>query len=104
MHEEWTGILYIDYPTIIPTYLTPFSALHYPLKQRNYLQQLYQHVQQLSALDYSRTTWRIKVRVTRMWSSVSNGSNGYDGLRGYNLILLDDNVSTTVLRRCTLTP
>lgn len=47
---------------------------------------------QLSSLDISRTSWRIKVRVTRMWASVSAGSEGKDGLKGVNLILLDDDV------------
>ncbi|XP_017245598.2 uncharacterized protein LOC108217271 [Daucus carota subsp. sativus] len=46
---------------------------------------------QLSDLDCSKTTWRVKARVTRMWPSVSNTTTGNDGLRGYNLILLDDN-------------
>ncbi|XP_074336450.1 replication protein A 70 kDa DNA-binding subunit B-like [Apium graveolens] len=38
-------------------------------------------------LDQSTTNWTIKVRVTRMWTSVSfeNGS-----VKGYNVILLDD--------------
>ncbi|KAL1805562.1 hypothetical protein ACET3Z_028630 [Daucus carota] len=46
---------------------------------------------QLSSLNTSRTNWRVKVRVTRMWSSGSNASNGKDGIiKGYNLILLDD--------------
>lgn len=48
---------------------------------------------QLSSLDGSRTAWNIKARVTRMWPSVSNSSSGSDALRGYNLILLDDNVN-----------
>ncbi|KAL1831265.1 hypothetical protein ACET3Z_000916 [Daucus carota] len=46
---------------------------------------------QLSSLNTSRTNWRVKVRVTRMWPSGSNASNGKDGIvKGYNLILLDD--------------
>lgn len=47
---------------------------------------------QLATLDTSRTTWKIKVHVTRMWPSSSKGSKGSDYLKGYNLILLDDNV------------
>lgn len=47
---------------------------------------------QLSSLDTSKTSWRIKVRVTRMWASVSAGSEGKEGLKGINLILLDDDV------------
>ncbi|WOG82310.1 hypothetical protein DCAR_0101473 [Daucus carota subsp. sativus] len=46
---------------------------------------------QLATLDTSRTAWKIKVRVTRMWTSSSKGSKGSDNLKGYNLILLDDN-------------
>uniref|UniRef100_A0A161ZNE1 Replication protein A 70 kDa DNA-binding subunit B/D first OB fold domain-containing protein n=1 Tax=Daucus carota subsp. sativus TaxID=79200 RepID=A0A161ZNE1_DAUCS len=45
---------------------------------------------QLSSLNTSRTNWRVKVRVTRMWPSGSKASNGNDGIKGYNLILLDD--------------
>lgn len=48
---------------------------------------------QLTSLNTSRTSWRIKVRVTRMWPSLSSGSSGSDALKGYNLILLDDDVS-----------
>lgn len=48
---------------------------------------------QLSSLDTSRTNWKIKVRVTRMWASVASQSGGKDALKGYNLILLDDDVS-----------
>ena len=59
---------------------------------------------QLSDLDCSKTTWRVKARVTRMWPSVSNTTTGNDGLRGYNLILLDDNVSMFVLQHETLAP
>lgn len=47
----------------------------------------------LSSLDTSRTNWKIKVRVTRMWPSVASQSGGKDALKGYNLILLDDDVS-----------
>lgn len=48
---------------------------------------------QLCNLDTSKTTWRIKVRLTRMWPSVSSTSDANNGLKGYNLILLDDDVS-----------
>ncbi|KAL1815600.1 hypothetical protein ACET3Z_018174 [Daucus carota] len=44
----------------------------------------------LASLDIFRTSWRIEVRVKRMWPSLSSGSNGSDGFKGYNLILLDD--------------
>ncbi|KAK1367829.1 hypothetical protein POM88_033921 [Heracleum sosnowskyi] len=42
---------------------------------------------QLSSLDTSRTTWKVMVRVTRMWPSVSSTNE----IKGYNFILLDDN-------------
>ncbi|XP_074342551.1 uncharacterized protein LOC141680148 [Apium graveolens] len=45
---------------------------------------------QISSLDLSRTTWKIKARVTRMWTSVPNSSTASDAIKGYNLILLDD--------------
>ncbi|XP_074347202.1 uncharacterized protein LOC141686036 [Apium graveolens] len=38
-------------------------------------------------LDQSTTNWKIKARVTRMWTSVSS-ENG--PVKGYNVILLDD--------------
>ncbi|XP_074327936.1 uncharacterized protein LOC141665849 [Apium graveolens] len=38
-------------------------------------------------LDQSSTNWKIKARVTRMWTSVSS-ENG--SVKGYNVILLDD--------------
>lgn len=41
-------------------------------------------------LDQSTTNWKIKARVTRMWTSVSS-ENG--SVKGYNVILLDDDVS-----------
>ena len=47
---------------------------------------------QVSSLDTSRTNWKIKVRVTRMWPSVSSKSETNNSLKGYNLILLDDDV------------
>lgn len=53
---------------------------------------------QLASLDTSRTSWRIKVRVTRMWPSLSSGSNGSNTLYGYNLILLDDDVSLPFIK------
>lgn len=48
---------------------------------------------QLADLDTSKTTWSVKVRISRMWASVSN-SSGTEILKGYNLILLDENVSS----------
>ncbi|KAK1382047.1 hypothetical protein POM88_019782 [Heracleum sosnowskyi] len=49
---------------------------------------------QLSELDTSRSTWNIKVRVTRMSPSISiQATQGRENLKGYNLILLDDNNS-----------
>ncbi|XP_074352767.1 uncharacterized protein LOC141691916 [Apium graveolens] len=45
---------------------------------------------QLSSIDASRTTWKIKARVTRMWPSVSVTDNGTETMKGYNLVLLDD--------------
>ena len=51
---------------------------------------------QLSMLDTSRTTWKIKVRLTRMWPSVSSTSDANNGLKGYNFIFLDDDVSCNI--------
>lgn len=48
---------------------------------------------QLSSLNTSKITWRINARITRMWPSGSNTAKGSDGIKGYNLILLDDNVT-----------
>ncbi|KAL8097804.1 hypothetical protein AgCh_030787 [Apium graveolens] len=45
---------------------------------------------QLSSIDASRTTWKIKDRVTRMWPSISVADNGTETMKGYNLVLLDD--------------
>ncbi|KAK1384319.1 hypothetical protein POM88_022054 [Heracleum sosnowskyi] len=45
---------------------------------------------QLSSIDTSRTNWRIKVLVTRMWPSLSSSKDTQGGLKGYNMILLDD--------------
>lgn len=53
---------------------------------------------QLSSLDTSHSNWRIKVRVTRMWPSASAGSEGKDGFKGFNLILLDDDVSSHIIQ------
>lgn len=39
----------------------------------------------LESIDNTRTDWKIRVRITRMWPS--NGNNG--NLLGFNLILLD---------------
>ncbi|XP_074356667.1 uncharacterized protein LOC141696422 [Apium graveolens] len=44
----------------------------------------------LSSIDSSRTTWKIKVRITRMWTSTSASKEEKDALKGYNLLLLDD--------------
>ncbi|XP_074370648.1 uncharacterized protein LOC141711853 [Apium graveolens] len=41
----------------------------------------------LSNLDKTSTNWKIKVRVTRMWANMTLETNS---LKGYNLILLDD--------------
>lgn len=46
----------------------------------------------INSLEKGRTDSRIKVRVTRMCSTVSADSGT---TKGYNLILLDDDVSTT---------
>lgn len=44
----------------------------------------------LENLDQSTTNWKIKVRVTRMWASVTAETGS---LKGFNLILLDDDVN-----------
>ena len=44
----------------------------------------------LEDLEKSRTDWRIKVWVTRLWPT-SNAESGV--VKGFNLILLDDDVS-----------
>ncbi|KAL8156011.1 hypothetical protein AgCh_001177 [Apium graveolens] len=55
---------------------------------------LMQHRPYLVSTTYKltsyRTTWKIKARVTRMWPSVSIVDNGIETMKGYNLILLDD--------------
>lgn len=43
----------------------------------------------INSLEKSNTDWRIKVRVTRMWATVSPDSGT---VKGFNLILLDDDV------------
>lgn len=43
----------------------------------------------INSLEKSRTDWKIKVRVTRMWPIVSPDSGT---AKGFNLILLDDDV------------
>ncbi|XP_074323358.1 replication protein A 70 kDa DNA-binding subunit A-like [Apium graveolens] len=48
---------------------------------------------QLSSIDASRNTWKIKAGVTRMWPSISVADNGTEIMKGYNLVLLDDDVS-----------
>ncbi|XP_074351530.1 uncharacterized protein LOC141690648 [Apium graveolens] len=48
---------------------------------------LYDHIKNLQK---NRTTWRLKVRVTRIWQTISS-ENG--SVRGYNLILMDDDNS-----------
>ncbi|KAL8114949.1 hypothetical protein AgCh_021681 [Apium graveolens] len=50
----------------------------------------------LSNLDKASTNWKIKVRVTRMWANMTLETNS---LKGYNLILLDDNVCRVDLGR-----
>lgn len=46
---------------------------------------------QLEMLDPSRTNWKVKVRITRMWASVLPDKS--NAISGYNAILLDDDVS-----------
>ncbi|KAK1376315.1 hypothetical protein POM88_032508 [Heracleum sosnowskyi] len=43
-----------------------------------------------ASLDTSRTTWKIKARITRMSPYVSYSSDSKNALKGYNLILLDE--------------
>ncbi|KAK1384320.1 hypothetical protein POM88_022055 [Heracleum sosnowskyi] len=43
-------------------------------------------IHSLEALDSSKSSWRIRVRVTRIWASISNDGNTFLGM---NLILLD---------------
>ena len=50
---------------------------------------------QLEMLDTTRTNWRVKVRITRMWSSVMG--NGNNTVTGHNAILLDDDVSLILI-------
>lgn len=43
----------------------------------------------LESLEKSRSDWKIKVRVTRIWSTTSQDGGS---MKGFNLILLDDDV------------
>lgn len=43
----------------------------------------------INSLEKSKSDCKIKVRVTRMWPTVSSESST---MKGYNLILLDDDV------------
>ncbi|KAK1352764.1 hypothetical protein POM88_053195 [Heracleum sosnowskyi] len=43
----------------------------------------------LKELDVTRTIWNVRVRISRMWPSITS-SNGTETLKGYNLILLDE--------------
>lgn len=45
----------------------------------------------LTKLDKSKSTWRIKVRVMRMWPTQNSEKNKFSG---FNLILCDEDVST----------
>lgn len=47
---------------------------------------MYDH---LETIDTTRTDWRIRVRVTRMWPSMSSNGNIFLGM---NMILLDAQV------------
>ena len=51
---------------------------------------MFDHIQNL---DKSRTNWRIKARCTRFWQTVSNKTND---IKGYNFILLDDDVNILI--------
>ncbi|KAL6500614.1 hypothetical protein OROHE_025411 [Orobanche hederae] len=48
---------------------------------------MFDHIQNL---DKSRSNWRLKARLTRFWPTFSHETNA---IRGYNLILLDDDNS-----------
>ena len=48
---------------------------------------MFDHIQDL---EKSRTNWRIKARLTRFWPTFSPETST---IKGYNLILLDDDVS-----------
>lgn len=43
----------------------------------------------IGGIEKSRTDWKIKARVTRMWPTVSPESGT---VKGFNIILLDDDV------------
>ncbi|XP_074327615.1 uncharacterized protein LOC141665529 [Apium graveolens] len=45
---------------------------------------------QLSSIDASRTTWKIKAKVTRMWPSIFVADNMTETMKGYNLVLPDN--------------
>lgn len=50
--------------------------------------------ERISSLDKLRSDWRIKARVTRMWATISPES----GItKGFNIILLDDDVIIYIL-------
>ena len=42
----------------------------------------------LGLVDLTRTDWRVRVRITRMWPSISKNENLLD----FNIILLDSEV------------
>lgn len=44
----------------------------------------------ITDLTSNRTNWKIKVRLTRLWKSINTST---DTFKGYNMILLDDDVS-----------
>ena len=46
----------------------------------------------LSSLDSGTYDWKVKVRISRNWKSVQKATGE---LRGYNMILVDDQVSLT---------
>ena len=41
-------------------------------------------------LAANKTDWKIKVRLTRLWKSINSTTGDF---KGYNMILLDDDVS-----------
>ena len=43
----------------------------------------------LSALANNKTNWKVKVRLTRIWSGFDKNTGNF---KGYNMILLDDDV------------
>lgn len=50
----------------------------------------YKRYDRLSVLAHNKTNWRIKIRLTRMWPGFDRVSGQF---RGYNMILVDDDVS-----------